>query len=260
MIWYGLYHWYLRPSKRQRGLFLLTWRVLWAFLTIYICKNIFTSNGDGDLWCCIVWPSFLFDFFVKIWVTCKNILRRWFTGPCTPQPLSKKIRVRLCWKGIQDAFLVLGVQISFRSQFEISVKDRLRPKGHYLALTIGSWPWRVYVPLNSREWFPGPWVLRHTILLFSVLRRVSFLDWKFKRVCSFVMSGQHPCYQQIYFCFLFISFHSLFHLHLIMWWHVLPETSCFLPLNLFIKIDTLKTFFILYAKRWVRVIEWGVSS
>ena len=132
--WHGSYHWYLRPSKRQRGLFLLTRRVLSAFLTIYICKNIFTSNGDGDLWCCI------FDCFVKIWATCKNILRRWFTGPCTPQPLSKKITVRLCWKEIQDAFLVLGVQISFRSQFEISVKDRLKPKGHYLALKIGSWP------------------------------------------------------------------------------------------------------------------------
>ena len=38
------------------------------------------------LCCCIVWPSFLFDCFVKIWATCKNFLGKWFTAPPPPWP------------------------------------------------------------------------------------------------------------------------------------------------------------------------------
>ena len=37
------------------------------------------------LCCCIVWPSFLFDCFVKIWATCKNFLGKWFTPPPWPK-------------------------------------------------------------------------------------------------------------------------------------------------------------------------------
>ena len=28
-----------------------------------------------------IWPSFLFDSFVKIWDTCENLLGKWFTAP-----------------------------------------------------------------------------------------------------------------------------------------------------------------------------------
>ena len=48
-----------------------------------------------DLCCCIVWPSFLFVCFVKIWATCKNFLGKWFKAP-----LGKKFPVRLCMKYI----------------------------------------------------------------------------------------------------------------------------------------------------------------
>ena len=43
------------------------------------------------LCCCIIWPSFLFDRFVKNWATCKNFLGKWFTAPP-----GKKMPVRLC--------------------------------------------------------------------------------------------------------------------------------------------------------------------
>ena len=39
-----------------------------------------------------IWPSFLFDSFVKIWATCKIFLGKWFTAP---RP-GKKFPVRLC--------------------------------------------------------------------------------------------------------------------------------------------------------------------
>ena len=39
---------------------------------------------------CIVWPSFLFYCFVKIWTTCENFLDKWFTA--SP---GKKLPVRL---------------------------------------------------------------------------------------------------------------------------------------------------------------------
>ena len=37
-----------------------------------------------------IWPSFLFDSFVKIWATCEMFLGKWFTAP-----LGKKFPVRL---------------------------------------------------------------------------------------------------------------------------------------------------------------------
>ena len=37
-----------------------------------------------------IWPSFLFDSFVKIWDTCENFLGKWFTAPP-----GKKFLVRL---------------------------------------------------------------------------------------------------------------------------------------------------------------------
>ena len=40
-----------------------------------------------------IWPSFLFDSFVKIWDTSENFLGKWFTPP------GKKFPVRL-WEGI----------------------------------------------------------------------------------------------------------------------------------------------------------------
>ena len=38
-----------------------------------------------------IWPSFLFDSFIKIWATCEIFLGKWFTAPP-----GKKIPVRLC--------------------------------------------------------------------------------------------------------------------------------------------------------------------
>ena len=38
-----------------------------------------------------IWPSFLFDSFVKFWATCEAFLGKWFTTPP-----SKKFPVRLC--------------------------------------------------------------------------------------------------------------------------------------------------------------------
>ena len=36
----------------------------------------------------VLWPSFLFDSFVKIWATCEFFLGKWFTAP--PPLLAKK--------------------------------------------------------------------------------------------------------------------------------------------------------------------------
>ena len=50
---------------------------------------------DG-LCCCIVWPSFLFDCFVKIWATCMNFLGKWFTAP--PRPKIARTLMQRCVK------------------------------------------------------------------------------------------------------------------------------------------------------------------
>ena len=55
------------------------------YLATFICQY--------TLYCCIVWPSFLFvnDCFVNIWATCDNFLGKWLTAPS-----GKKLPVRLC--------------------------------------------------------------------------------------------------------------------------------------------------------------------
>ena len=51
---------------------------------------------DG-LCCCIVWPSFLFDCFVKIWATCMNFLGKWFTAPPWPKIARTPMKSVMRW-------------------------------------------------------------------------------------------------------------------------------------------------------------------
>ena len=55
------------------------------YLATFICQYA--------LYCCIVWPSFLFvdDCFVKVWATCDNFLGKWLTAPS-----GKKLPLQLC--------------------------------------------------------------------------------------------------------------------------------------------------------------------
>ena len=71
---------HLWPSKWQRQLFLLT--CVMISYDRFICKEIFTSYVS--LCYCIIWPSFLFNCFGKIWATCEN-----FWGNGSPPPLAK---------------------------------------------------------------------------------------------------------------------------------------------------------------------------
>ena len=70
----------------QRIVYAQTWEVY--IDNEKLCWGTFVCQYG--LCCCIVWPLFPFDCFVKIWVTCKNFLGKWFTAPpwpkiaCTP--------------------------------------------------------------------------------------------------------------------------------------------------------------------------------
>ena len=61
----------------------------WQVLTLKNC--IEAHMCQYGLCCCIVWPSFLFDCFVKIWATCKNSLGKWFAATTPPYPPWPKI-------------------------------------------------------------------------------------------------------------------------------------------------------------------------
>ena len=61
---HGSCHWYRRPSK-------------WKKWFLGSC-NIFTSYVGHCQ--CILWPSFPFDYFVKVWATWNNFLGKWFTA------------------------------------------------------------------------------------------------------------------------------------------------------------------------------------
>ena len=71
-----------------------TWQVL-SWNTLLSHFHIICQYG---LCCCIVWPSFHFDCFLKLWATCKIFLCKFFTpSPPPPPPAAsgKKLPVRL---------------------------------------------------------------------------------------------------------------------------------------------------------------------
>ena len=75
------------------------------------CENAFSSYVG--LCYCTIWPSFFFDCFVKIWVTCKNF---WTNGPLPPP--GKKLPVRL-WRqellsGVFDSPWAKCVKLNFK--------------------------------------------------------------------------------------------------------------------------------------------------
>ena len=85
--WHGSYHWYPRPSKWQRQLFLLTF-----FMSSYdrfICKNTFTS-----------YVGFFASYDPRCFFTVSqkfSNLREFFRQIVYPPPPGKKLPVRLWW-------------------------------------------------------------------------------------------------------------------------------------------------------------------
>ena len=62
----------------QRIVYAQTWQLYIDPENLY--WGTFVCQYAG-LCCCIVWPLFLFDCFVKIWAICKNFLGKWSTAP-----------------------------------------------------------------------------------------------------------------------------------------------------------------------------------
>ena len=62
----------------QRIVYAQTWQVYIdpenQYWGTFVCQY-------AGLCCCIVWPLFLFDCFVKIWPICNNVLGKWSTAP-----------------------------------------------------------------------------------------------------------------------------------------------------------------------------------
>ena len=71
----------------QRIVYAQTWQLYIDPENLY--WGTFVCQYAG-LCCCIVWPLFLFDCFVKIWAICKNFLGKWSTAPP-----GRKLPVRL---------------------------------------------------------------------------------------------------------------------------------------------------------------------
>ena len=65
-------------------------RSLCSNLVLSLKNCIETPSYASTAYVVAIWPSFLFDSFVKIWDTCEN-LGKWFTAPP-----GKKFPVRLC--------------------------------------------------------------------------------------------------------------------------------------------------------------------
>ena len=60
-------------------------------IDLYLVKFI----SQYDVCCCVVWASFRFECFVKIWATCENVFGQMVYRPPPPPP-GKKLPVHLC--------------------------------------------------------------------------------------------------------------------------------------------------------------------
>ena len=65
--------------------------VVAIFPNVCLRRRIEPPSYARTAYVVVIWPSFLFDSFVKIWVTWKIFLGKWFTAPP-----GKKFPVRLC--------------------------------------------------------------------------------------------------------------------------------------------------------------------
>ena len=69
-----------------------------------------------------IWPSFLFDSFVKIWATCEMFLNKWFTSP-PPQHFPYAYVRNLFFEfAVKKRLKVLWVPETFLARFPVSVK------------------------------------------------------------------------------------------------------------------------------------------
>ena len=82
-----------------------------------MCKNIFTSYV-GLCWC-IIWPSFPFDCFIKIWATCENF---WANVHRPPPPLAKNCP----YAYVFNSFISILFQYKF-SEFFVCKKTKTKP-------------------------------------------------------------------------------------------------------------------------------------
>ena len=89
---------YVNATLIMTNFYLYLIHLWWQFFQLFVygdirslCSNLAGIDPEKlyratficqyGLCCCIVWPSFLFDCFVKIWATRKNFLGKWFTAP-----------------------------------------------------------------------------------------------------------------------------------------------------------------------------------
>ena len=63
----------------------LCWRSLCSDLVLILKNRIEPPSYARTAYVVAIWPSFLFDSFVKIWASCEISLGKWFTAP----PLAK---------------------------------------------------------------------------------------------------------------------------------------------------------------------------
>ena len=95
----------------QRIVYAQTWQVYIdaenQYWGTFVCQY-------AGLCCCIVWPLFLFDCFVKIWAICKNFLGKWSTAPPGRKlpyayAYSRMTFTEICSKNCNFLVLALGV-------------------------------------------------------------------------------------------------------------------------------------------------------
>ena len=109
------------------------------------------------LCCCIVWPLFLLDYFVKIWATCKNFLGKWFTAPP-----GWKLPIRL-WADIETCL----------PDWQVVKKNDLRAR------------------LSRMAWLTSCFLLKFLLCLYEAGPFAKILAWTTRTLGSWVSPPSH---------------------------------------------------------------------
>ena len=74
-------------------------------------------------------PSFLFDCSVKIWLTCKHFLCKWFTAPPPRQKIARMpmpaTKIRIIWDKYFHRLLIRSTIVSSRFSFVDTINSSL---------------------------------------------------------------------------------------------------------------------------------------
>ena len=116
------------------------------FPNVFLWGRSYSQNWEVLTLENMVWPSFLFYCFVKIWATCENFFGKWFTAPP-----GKKLPVRLCIREIKISVFAGILKRDFSANQRFCYWNQQKSTMRNLVSKVSHW--KMLTSLTSHLYF-----------------------------------------------------------------------------------------------------------